>query len=122
MIEEKESFSCPRCGNQTEKINKGRAIGTGCPQCGWSVVTTYTHPIDQDVELYEVGIRRMDHPNENQIKIISNLSGINFLQARKKIKEGGSILFQINARQTFSIKAMLVDTGLSPIINPDFKW
>jgi len=120
MIE--ENFSCPKCGSQTEKINEGRTVGTRCPQCGWSVVTTYTQPIDQDVELYEVGIKKIDHPDKNQIKVISNLSGINFLQARKKIKEGGSVLFNMNARQTSSIKAMLIEAGLSPAINPDFKW
>jgi DNA-directed RNA polymerase subunit RPC12/RpoP len=120
MIE--DNFSCPKCGSEMINIIEERTIGTRCPQCGWSVVTTYTHPIDQDVGRYEIEIKKMDHPSENQIKVISNLSGINFLRARKKIKEGGLVFFQITARQTASIKKMLIDAGLSPIIKPEFKW
>jgi len=114
-------FLCPICGGLTEKINEGRTIGTRCTQCGWSVVSTYTPPIDEDSTLYEVRVKKSNHPDGNQIKTIASLGGINFLQARKQIIEG-EFIFRGKARQILSVRERLGNVNLSFEINPVFKW
>jgi hypothetical protein len=114
-------FLCPVCSGLTEEINEGKTTGIRCTQCEWSVVTTSTSPIDQDTTLYEVHVKKSDHPNEKQIKLISSLGEINFLIARKKIIEG-ELIFRGKAHQVVSIKNKLNDVNLLFEINPCFKW
>jgi len=114
-------FLCPVCGGLTEKIDEGRTTGTRCTRCEWSVVSTYTSPIDEDLTFYEMHIKKLNRPNENQIKTISSLGGGNFLQAKKQITEG-NFSVRGKARMILSIKNKLNNANLLFEISPDFKW
>lgn len=116
------NYPCPDCGSITEEINEGLTVGAKCTKCGWSVATTYIPPIMQDQTLYTVNIQNGDHKNENHIKIISKIAGVNFLQARTLLQKEKSIIFKGKALEIKKIKLILEKLNIVTDIEPKFHW
>ena len=66
-------IKCPNCGNEVKVIFNGREIINKCLKCDYEVVTTYNSQIDLD-----------------NIKLISKLTGDNFIQSKKYLESGYS--------------------------------
>lgn len=111
-------FPCPECGSKTYPIQEGRTIGTKCTKCDWSVVTTYIPPIEQDNKIYTIKICNGDYHNENQIKLISKLAGVNFLQARELLRKHDSTVFSGKASETKRVKTNLESLNIIFKITP----
>lgn len=62
---------CDKCGGQTEVFREGRTQGVRCTRCDWSLVTTYTPPIQLDQTKYEVRVEPGDYRDPGQINIQS---------------------------------------------------
>ena len=122
MSEATMNLHCPKCGASTEVIKEGRTVGTRCTNCSWSVVTTYIPPIEQDATKYAVRITSGDPHNQRQVMLIAQLTGCNFLQARKLIQEKEPIVFKGRAPQALAVKQSLIDANFAVAIEPDFKW
>lgn len=116
------NVNCPECGASTEVIREGRTVGTRCTRCNWSVVTTYIPPIEQDATVYSVRITSGDPHDRQQLMLIAQLAGCNFLQARKLMQEKEPIVFQGRASQVLAVKQSLRSANLTIAIEPDFNW
>lgn len=115
-------FRCPQCASPTEQIREGRVSGVRCPRCGWSVVTTETDAIDRDVATYEVRIENSDFHDKAQVKIVSHMLGINFLQATRLLQEDKPLVYRGNAREVQRIKSELETNHISLSVTPPFHW
>jgi DNA-directed RNA polymerase subunit RPC12/RpoP len=122
MNERAEKFYCPECGVPTEVLEEGRTSGMRCPNCGWSVVTTNFLPIEQDATIYEISINFGNYCDQRQIKLISQLTGCNFLQARKILQGVEATVYKGKAPQVLVIKQELIAANLSVTIKPEFCW
>lgn len=123
MINEvNRNVSCPECGAPTEEIRAGRTSGTRCTNCGWSVVTTYTPPIEQDATQYAVHITNGDPHDKQQLKLIAQLMNCNFLQARELMQRNGTIVIEGKAPQILAVKKRLIDANFVITVEPSFKW
>ncbi len=96
--------------------------GVSCPKCGWSVVTTHISEIKLDTVKYEVHINKGNYRNEEHIKAVSKISGMNFLSARKVLKETQPLVFKGEAIDILQVRKTLVSAGLGCLIYPEFPW
>ncbi|MCD2511653.1 hypothetical protein [Comamonas endophytica] len=113
---------CPQCGSPAEKIHEGLTIGEKCTRCNWSVVTTYIPSIEQDDTLYSINLKNANHHDKDQIKAISKIAGINFLQARNLLQKEKIIVFKGKATEIKLIKSILENANISINIHPKFNW
>jgi hypothetical protein len=115
--------SCEKCGGRLEVRRSGSAQGLFCTQCDWSVVTTYIPAIEQDTAEYEVRLTNGDYKSEQHIKAVATVAGLNFLEARKLLKEQrDSVIFKGSAPKVMEIQNVLKPAGLSYRINPPYPW
>lgn len=113
---------CEKCGAPIEVFREGRTQGIRCTRCDWSVVTTYTPPIQQDRTIYEVRIRHGDHHNEHHVKAIAHVVGGNFLGARKLLQDSQPVVFSGDAQSVAKVRDTLLAATLEISIQPDFPW
>lgn len=113
---------CEKCGSRTEVFREGRTQGTRCTHCDWSVVTTYTPPIQLDRTIYEVRIERGDYRDTEQVKAISHVTNGNFLSARELLKNSQSLVFSGDAHHVMQVRDSLLAAGIAIAIQPDFPW
>lgn len=116
------SIACENCGSQTEVFQEGRTQGIRCKQCDWSVVTTYTPPIQLDRTIYEVRIERGDYQDAKQVKAVAHVIGGNFLSARDALKNGQPVVFSGNAQNVMQVRDSLLAAGVVVAVQPKFPW
>lgn len=115
-------IACEKCGSQTEVFREGRTQGIRCKQCDWSVVTTYTPPIQLDQTIYEVRIERGDYQDAKQVKAVAHVIGGNFLSARDTLKNGQPIVFSGDAQHVMQVRDSLLAAGVVVAVQPEFPW
>ena len=113
---------CEKCGSPIEVFREGRTQGLRCTRCNWSVVTTYTPPIQLDLTIYEIRISKGDYQDERQVKAIAHLAGVNFLNARKLLLETNPIVFKGDALHVASVRDALAAVNIEISIEPKFPW
>jgi len=82
-----ELKKCEECGADTEFRVEGSTQGFFCTQCDWALVTTRIPEIAQDIVKYKLYLLSADPHDKDQIKVLSKIGNINFLQARKMAQE-----------------------------------
>jgi tRNA(Ile2) C34 agmatinyltransferase TiaS len=113
---------CEKCGSEMEFRREGSSQGLFCTNCDWSVVTTYIPEILLDETLYEVIITDGNPQNKKHISTVSHAGNINFLSARKSLREGSFVVFKGIATEVVEIRKTLDSAGLSYKIAPEFPW
>ena len=69
-----------------------------CSKCErWLVAATYFSPIESDTNEYQVVLMGGDFKNTAHVKAVSNVSNLNFLQARNAMQEGAAVVVKGNA-------------------------
>jgi hypothetical protein len=111
---------CAKCGRETEPRREGSVQGLFCSQCGWSLVTTCIPAIQLDETDYEVRACDGDYRNERHIRAVSAVSGRNFLDARKLLRQHEPVVFKGKAPDVRRARDVLVAAGLSYQILPPF--
>ncbi len=113
---------CEKCGTMMQPFLEESTQGMHCPKCGWSVVTTYISEIELDTTEYEVHIDRGDQYNKNQIKVISKITGLNFLGSKKLLQDTKPLIFKGTAVDVIKVRKLLISAGLICLISPVFPW
>lgn len=121
MIDHPE-YRCERCGHGMIAFREGRTQGTRCEQCGWSLVTTYTPPIQLDQNVYQVRVKYGNPLDIAQVKAIASLTKGNFLQARASLKRDLPLVFSGNAQEVEKVRNLLRTAGIIVEIQPEFPW
>lgn len=111
---------CDKCGLAVEWRRGESVQGPFCNQCGWLAVTTYIPPLYLDDTVYEVRACGGDYKNKSHIKTVAELSGRNFLEARKLLEQDAPVVFKGEARAVCRVRDALVAAGLGYRIEPPF--
>jgi len=111
---------CEKCGGRLEHRKQGSTRGAFCTVCDWSVVTTYIDAKNLDPVLYKVFIRQADPENIKQVKEISEIAGVNFLDSRKMLKEADFLVFEGQAPDVWKVLDVLRTLSLAFDIVPPF--
>lgn len=123
MINFSEIPVCEKCGRSVEFRRDGSTQGVFCTKCEWSVVTTYLPEILRDTTSYEVSVTSGDDRNDQHLKVVAQLAGVNFLAARKLLQgSSGFLVFAGSATKTAEVRDMLKLAGLAYEIKPPFPW
>ena len=109
---------CAECGGELEARQEGSVQGLYCKNCGWQVVTTYIPPIELDKTDYEVRVTGGDFHNEAHVKAVAEVSGRNFLGARKLLQESEPRVFKGKATEVVRAEAVLTAAGVGVQILP----
>lgn len=127
-----ENILCEKCGEQMISIKDGRAVGMTCPHCGWGWVTSYFDPISTDNTDYSIFIKAYNPATTSNIKIIADIAGINFLQAKKLLSSGKDELVykakneaastMYKAQHVQVIAKRLKEADIAFAIVPDFPY
>lgn len=114
--------TCEKCGGVMEARQEGSTQGLYCTKCDWSVVTTHIPEIKLDTTMYEVRISHGDYRNDQHVKAVAHVAGVNFLVARKLLQDTQPIVFNGEAVDVVRVREILVAVGMTCIISPEFRW
>ncbi len=118
---EENKYICPKCGAEMVAIYEKPALNLSCPKCGCKLATTKWDKIDLDDTDYEIILASLIKPSMNQIKLISNMTGKNYI-ASKKILETGGLLLTAKAIDAENILKDLNDAKIKFHISPNFPY
>lgn len=113
---------CEECGSPLEVRAEGSTQGLYCTKCDWAVVTTGMPEIRRDTAIYEVFVTGGNFKDEQQVKVISEVSGENFLAARKLLQMPGKTVFRGRAAKVVEVRDALEKAGIHYKIEPMFKY
>lgn len=116
------TLPCENCGTATEYSLEGSTACWRCPNCGWSVVTTSIPEIELDETKYSVFVTASDYKNKEQVKAVSEVSGKNFLEARKAMQEERVLILQEEAVTVAKARDLLQKSGVGFEIEPKFPF
>ena len=116
-----EDDVCPWCRCRTESFCENSLMGIRCTNCEWCIVTTYTEPIRADTTLYTLSIDKIDSPDLDQLRTVSKLLGVNYLESRKLLQNGKARLVD-RAVEIQEYKLLLNLKNITFNIYPDFAY
>lgn len=88
---------CEKCSADMHKFNKVSVQGWSCPNCGWSILTTYIGREWEDITEYSIYIRNVTNINKDKIKLISNICGVNYIAARRLLLQDNACILRAKA-------------------------
>ena len=118
---EERKYKCPECGTIMNEIYDKPALNLICPKCGCKIATTYWEEIDLDDTEYEIVLVANNNPTLDQIKVVSNITGVNFMKSKEIIVTGKPI-FKGNPIQVKDIVKTLKEKSLDYSISPEFPY
>lgn len=116
-----EDDACPWCHCRTESFCEDSVMGIRCTNCEWCIVTTYIEPIRADTTLYTLSIDKIDNADLDQLRTVSKLLGVNYLEARKLLQNGDAKLVD-QAVEIQKYKMLLNSKNITFNIYPDFQY
>lgn len=114
-------MTCERCGEKLEVFRQASTQGLRCPNCDWSALTTQIPGVQVDETVYEVRCSG-NYKNESHIRVVSEITSLNFLMSRKALQEGVFIVFSGRAREALRVRNVLSSVGLTYRVSPEFIW
>lgn len=92
-----------------------------CQNCENAIATSYFSKIEEDETLYSVYLMKNNDLNIDNIKLISKLSGNNFIKSKELLNNGGILLSGL-ARDICNNINILKESNIEFIIKPDYKY
>lgn len=87
-----EKVICEKCGTEMIPVDPERPVGMKCPKCGWGWVTSYVDPIQEDESVYEISLEANNIITKDNIKLISEVVNVNYLEAKRVIESSPCII------------------------------
>ncbi len=117
-----EIKKCEECGIETEFRVEGSTEGFFCTQCDWALVTTRIPKIVSDIAKYKMYLLFADPKNKKQIKALSKVANINFLQTRKMTKDEKPLIIEGRALEIDKARNLFDSLSIKYEIEPDFPY
>jgi hypothetical protein len=114
-------MKCEKCGADMLEYREGHSFGYTCSNCGWGLAASFFEPYETDTTRYSIVIQE-NEATRAAIKAISDVSGVNFLQANKLLKMPEAIMFEGRAVEILEKKKVLVENNIYFKITPDFPY
>jgi len=116
-----ENKICPHCGKEMVPMVDGSALNYDCKYCGYSEATTLAEGIEWDATTYQLNVLAINNPTIDQIKVLSKLTGKNFLDSKNSAKKGDIVLKGM-AVEIKRIKDILSSNNIHFCISPEFPY
>ena len=113
---------CPECGAGLKGFVESSSMGSRCPKCGWSVVTTYTPPILEDERKYTIFIMPGGNPTKEALRAVSHIAMCNYIAARKLMANAPTALFSGHATEVLAHKNELEGAGVPIDVRPNLPY
>lgn len=117
-----EVKKCKNCGADTEFRVEGSTEGFFCTKCDWALVTTHIPEIAKDSTHYKMYLLSADPNNKDQIKLLSQVANINYLQARKMAREDMPLIIEGEAVVIDKARDALNQVSIEYDIKPSFPY
>lgn len=114
-------MKCLRCGSEVLSETGNSEIIMKCPKCGWAAATTYMSEIEVDMTHYSIVVEQGNSAEKEVIRLISGLSGMNFLETRNLLTNGGTMIVDY-ATVIKKIATDLDMVGVRYHIEPEFPY
>ena len=118
---EENKYVCPKCGAEMIAVYEKPALNLTCPECGCQIASTKWEDIDLDDTDYEIIVKSVVSPSIVQIKLVSNLTGQNFIYSKKLLEKGGP-LCRVRAVDMKGIMSSLGNCNIEYMILPEFPY
>ena len=83
---------------------------------------TYFFPMERDGEDYKVYLKQNSNPTKKQIRVVSQICGINYFEANRNFKSDMFLWFEGKAKDVYIINEKLDDESVDYYIVPSFKY
>lgn len=113
---------CPECGAELKGFVEGSSMGSRCPKCGWSVVTTFAPPIVDDEREYAIILMPGGTPTREALEVISRIAMCNYVATKQLMECTPTTLFAGRAAEVLARKNELEDAGVPIEVRPDFPY
>ncbi|GAA6152202.1 hypothetical protein [Pseudoteredinibacter isoporae] len=113
---------CEECGADTEYRVEGSTEGFFCTQCDWALVTTRISEIAQDITKYKMYLLFADSKNKEQLKAVSEIANVNFLQAKKMFQEDRALIVEDEALSIDNARKLFDTLSIRYEIEPNFPY
>lgn len=114
-------YICPECGTEMDENYNKPFLLLYCPKCGCKIATTKWENIDLDETSYELILDKIESPTTDIIKLISKISGKNFICTRNDLING-DVSFKALAVEIREKKNIFDSKKIKYHIIPDFPY
>ena len=112
---------CTKCRNEMEYKIENNTQGWYCSKCTNAIVTSYISKIDLDETKYEVILLENNDINIDNIKMLSKLTGDNFIKSKEILSNGG-IGFSGLARDIDNKIKILKEYKIKYLVKPKYLY
>ena len=113
---------CHKCGSEMQQFTEGSTLILRCPNCGFSITTTYINPIYEDKTVYSVIVTDNNAITNANVKAISHIMNSNYINARKILSASPFKLCDGQAPFILSVKTQLDETQINYEITREFNY
>lgn len=118
---EENKYLCPQCGSEMNATFEKPALNLFCPNCGCQVATTKWDEIDLDDNTYGLIIEEIESPSFDVIKLISRLTGKNFVESKERLING-QVSFTGNAIEIRDKRDLLDSNNIKYHYTKEFPY
>ncbi len=114
-------MKCEKCGSKMEFRIEGHTKGWFCKKCGDAIVTSHFSNFEMDLQIYNVYVKSNNNIDIKSIKIISEISGLNYIKAKEILQSGGLLLNGL-ANDIDKDIVILKKSNINFFIQPDYPY
>ena len=123
---------CSRCGKVLVAKVEGHTLSLNCSKHGVIAVTSYFSDMELDSTNYEIFLQPNNIVNKDNIKIVSEISNLNFLESKKLLESKTAVsIYKVKdeavreiskPEEIIKIARKLKELSLDFYITPEFKY
>ncbi|MBO5068239.1 MAG: hypothetical protein J6C62_07555 [Clostridia bacterium] len=123
---------CDICGKELIPIIEGHSLILTCSEHGGRIATTYFSDMELDSTNYEIFLQPNNIINKENIKFVSEISNLNFLESKKLLESKTAVsIYKVKdeavreiskPEEIIKIARKLKELSLDFYISPEFKY
>ena len=123
---------CDICGKELVPVIEGHSLILTCSEHGGRIATTYFSDMELDTTNYEIFLQPNNIINKDNIKIISEISNLNFWDSKKLLESKTAVsIYKVKdeavreiskPEEIIKIARRLKELSLDFYITPEFKY
>jgi hypothetical protein len=115
-------MQCEKCNTEMIRFIEKSVQGVRCPNCGWSIITSYIEKVDIDKTQYSIFILHVTNINIEKIKLVAKIMDINYLEAKEVLLSDEVKLCEAKAPKIKKIVEELENEKIPYKVIPDFVY
>ena len=123
---------CDICGKELIPIIEGHSLILTCSEHGGRIATTHFSDMELDSTNYEIFLQPNNTVTKDNIKIISDISNLNFLESKKLLESKTAVsIYKVKdeavreiskPEEIIKVARKLKELSLDFYITPEFKY